>query len=56
VLGITLHVAAMLAVMSVVALMVYDHVGVSVLRKRWINLDAVWAGAFVVAGVLTLFT
>src|SRR4051812_32071534 len=38
-LGITLHVAAMLAVMAVVALMVYDHVGVSVLKKAWINLD-----------------
>jgi hypothetical protein len=56
VLGITLHVAAMLVVMGGVALMVYDHVGVSVLRKTWINLDAVWAGAFVLAGVLTLFT
>jgi len=56
VLGITLHVAAMLAVMAVVALLVYDHVGVNVLKKSWINLDAVWAGAFVVAGVLTLFT
>ena len=48
--------AAMLAVMGVVALMVYDHVGVSVLKKAWINLDWVWAGAFVLAGVLTLFT
>jgi Zn-dependent alcohol dehydrogenase len=41
---------------EVEALMVYDHVGVSVLKKAWINLDAVWAGAFVLAGVLTLFT
>src|SRR5215210_5043916 len=56
VLGITLHVAAMLAVMGAVALMVYDHVGVAVLKKAWINLDALWAGAFVLAGVLTLFT
>ena len=55
-LAITLHVGAMLAVMSVVALLVYDHVGVAVLKKAWINLDAVWAGAFVLAGVLTLFT
>jgi hypothetical protein len=55
-LGITLHVGAMLAVMGVVALMVYDHVGVSVLKKAWINLDWVWAGAFVLAGVLTMFT
>jgi hypothetical protein len=29
---------------------------VSVLRRTWINLDAVWAGAFVLAGVLTCFT
>ena len=56
ILAVTLHVAAMLAVMSVVALLVYDHVGVAVLKKAWINLDAVWAGAFVLAGVLTLFT
>ena len=55
-LAITLHVAAMLAVMAAVALVVYDKVGVAVLRKAWINLDAVWAGAFVLAGVLTLFT
>ena len=55
-LGITLHVSAMLAVMGAVALLVYDHVGVSVLKKAWLNLDWVWAGAFVLAGVLTLFT
>jgi hypothetical protein len=55
-LGITLHVAAMLAVMAVISLMVYDHVGVAVVKKAWINLDWLWAGAFVLAGVLTLFT
>ncbi len=55
-LGLLLHVSAMVAVMGVVALLVYDRFGVSVLRKTWINLDGVWAGAFVVAGVLTLFT
>ena len=56
VLAITLHVAAMLAVMAVVAIVVYDRVGVAVLRRAWVNLDAVWAGAFVLAGVITLFT
>ena len=56
VLAITLHVTAMLAVMGGVALLVYDKFGVAVLKKAWINLDAVWAGAFVLAGVLTLFT
>ena len=55
-LGLVLHVAAMVAVMGLVALLVYDRFGVAVLRKAWINLDGVWAGAFVLAGVLTFFT
>jgi hypothetical protein len=46
----------MIAVMGVVAVLIYDHYGLGVLRKAWINLDWVWAGAFVCAGVLTLFT
>jgi hypothetical protein len=55
-LGLLLHVGAMIAVMGVIALLIYDHYGLGVLRKAWINLDWVWAGAFVSAGVLTLFT
>jgi hypothetical protein len=55
-LAIALHVGAMVAVMGVVALVVYEKVGVAVLRKAWVNLDGVWAGAFVVAGVVTLLT
>jgi len=55
-LGILLHVGAMIAVMGVIAVVVYEHVGVAVLRKAWLNLDGVWATAFVVAGVLTLIT
>jgi hypothetical protein len=55
-LAIALHVGAMIAVMGVVAVVVYERVGVAVLRKAWVNLDGVWAAAFVVAGVLTLFT
>jgi hypothetical protein len=54
--GLLLHVGAMIAVMAVVAVLVYDKLGVAVLRKAWINLDGVWAGAFVLAGLLTLFT
>ena len=42
--------------MGVVAVLVYEKLGVAVLRRAWINLDSVWAGAFVLAGVLTLFT
>jgi len=27
-----------------------------ILRRTWINTDTLWAGAFVLAGVITLFT
>jgi hypothetical protein len=54
--ALVLHVAMMVTVAGAIALLVYDRYGVSILRKAWINLDGVWAAAFVGAGVLTLFT
>ena len=55
-LGLLLHVAAMMAVMAVVAVTVYEKLGVAILRQAWLNTERLWAGAFVAAGVLTLFT
>jgi hypothetical protein len=52
--GIALHVLAMLAVMGVVAVLVYDRLGLKVLRTAWINTDRLWAGAFVLAAFITL--
>jgi hypothetical protein len=54
--GITLHVAAMLVVMGAVAVLVYEKLGVEVLRRAWLNTDQLWAAAFVAAAVFTLFT
>jgi hypothetical protein len=54
--ALILHVGSMVAVMAVIALLVYDRYGVAILRKTWINLDGVWAAAFIAAGVLTFFT
>jgi len=51
-----LHVGAMVFVMGAIAVLVYDRWGVNVLQRTWINLDAVWAGAFVLAGLITFFT
>ena len=56
VLAVLVHGAAMLVTMAAVALLVYDRLGVDVLRKAWINVDLLWAAAFVVVGVATLFT
>lgn len=54
--GLALHVAAMVLVMGLVAVFVYEKVGLGVLRRAWVNTDAFWAGGFVLAGVLTLLS
>lgn len=54
--AVLVHSAAMLAVMGVVAVVVYERVGLGVLRKAWVNLDLVWAVTLVIAGVFVLFT
>jgi hypothetical protein len=51
---VLLHTAAMLLVMGTIAIVVYDRVGLAFLRSAWINLDAVWAGALIAAGLLSL--
>ena len=48
------HTLAMLGVMAVVALLVYDRLGVRILRSAWINLDRLWAVALLGVGVVTL--
>src|SRR5947207_8732083 len=40
--AVMLHTAAMLVTMGAVALLVYDRIGVLVLRRAWVNLDAIW--------------
>jgi hypothetical protein len=46
----------MLVVMAVVALLVYEKLGLAWLRRTWINSDQFWAAAFIVAGVAALLT
>ena len=51
---IGVHTLAMFAAMGLIALVVYEKVGLAILRRAWFNLDRVWAGALVAAGALTL--
>jgi hypothetical protein len=53
--AVLVHTGAMLAAMTVVAALVYERLGVSVLRRAWVNLDVVWAAAVIVTGVFILF-
>lgn len=45
------HALAMMVTAGIVAITVYRVVGLRILRTAWINLDKMWAAAFVVAGV-----
>lgn len=52
----TLHVAAMLLVMGTVSLLVYEKVGLGVLRRGWFNLDLGWSFVLIASGAVTMFT
>ena len=52
--AVGLHSVAMLAVAGTLAVVVYQKVGVEVLRRAWVNLDLIWVGALVVVGGLAL--
>jgi hypothetical protein len=44
----------MFAVMAAIAIVVYEKLGVMILKRTWFNLDLFWAGALVGAGFITL--
>lgn len=54
--GLLVHVGTMVVVMGTIAIVVYDRLGVQVLRRAWLNTDGIWAAAFIMAGVITLVT
>ena len=52
--AVGLHTLAMFAVMAAIAIVVYEKLGVMILKRTWFNLDLLWAGVLVGAGVITL--
>jgi hypothetical protein len=45
----------MLAVMLVVALVVYRKLGLKILRSSWVNFDLIWAVALLFVGATALY-
>jgi hypothetical protein len=54
-LATSLHAAAYLVVTALVAVLVFEKLGVAILRKAWFNLDLLWGIALLASGVFTLF-
>jgi hypothetical protein len=49
-----IHAVSYLAVTAFIALLVFDKLGVGILRRAWINVDVIWASALVATGAVTL--
>lgn len=49
-----IHTLGYLLVMGLIAVVVYEKVGLAILRRAWFNLDVVWAVALMITGVVTL--
>lgn len=54
--ALAIHTLAYFTVMALVAWVVYRKLGLSLLRKAWLNMDWIWAGALVVTGIAVLLT
>ena len=52
--AIAVHMLAMLLVTAALAVVVYEWVGVAILRRAWINLDLLWSAALVATGLILL--
>jgi hypothetical protein len=53
--GVGVHTLAMLSVTAAIAATVYEWVGLEVLRRAWLNMDALWVTALSATGMLMLF-
>jgi hypothetical protein len=53
-LGVGIHTLAMLTVSTVVAVAVYEWIGLEILRHAWVNVDLIWTLALLLAGGLLL--
>ncbi|HXY29469.1 MAG TPA: hypothetical protein VEI06_02075 [Gemmatimonadaceae bacterium] len=53
-LALGVHTVALLATMALVALAVYEVLGVALLRRMWVNLDLIWGVALIAAGAVTM--
>ncbi len=54
--AVGLHTLATLVVTGLVALVVYEWLGVGILRRGWINFDLLWSGALVLTGFILIAT
>jgi hypothetical protein len=53
--AVGIHTGAMLAVTALIAVVVYQWVGLAILRSAWVNFDRLWSAALIATGLALLF-
>jgi hypothetical protein len=54
--AIVVHTLGYLIVTALVAIVVYEKLGVAILRRAWFNLDLIWMLALMITGLFILFS
>jgi hypothetical protein len=52
--AVGVHTLSLFLVTGAVAMLVYEKLGLALLRQAWFNLDLLWAVALLVAGIIAL--
>lgn len=50
--AVGMHTLGLLVTAGIVAVVVYEKVGLGLLRQAWVNLDLIWSAALLVSGVM----
>jgi hypothetical protein len=53
--SVTIHTLGYLLMTALIAIVVYEKLGVAMLRRAWFNIDLVWMLALMIAGAFILF-
>lgn len=53
--AVGVHTLSFFVVTGIVAVIVYEVVGLALLRKAWFNMDLLWSIALMIAGIVTFF-
>lgn len=53
--GFIVHTLGYFAMASLLASVIYEKLGLAILKKAWINFDIIWAGTLIITGGFLLF-
>ena len=54
--AVVVHTLGYLLTTTLVAIVIYEKLGIAILRRAWLNIDLVWMLALMITGVFILFS